>query len=111
MHLESYNFNTNEDSLFFSFQSVSDTKIVDKVIIFSPLTDDPKIYNLSLGDLLEGGEVSDLTVRKNDDMNKVVATVIQTIIRFFENTRSILCTLKAVQQEERDYIKLSLQGN
>ncbi len=39
---------------------------------------------MALGDILENGEVSDLTVSNNADMEKVIATIVQTMFCFFE---------------------------
>jgi hypothetical protein len=78
-----YNYNTDNDSLTFIFESVSEKKIVRKTIIYTPFDDNQDIYNLTLADILPDGTFSDKTVSNNEDMNKIMATVIQTIIHFF----------------------------
>ncbi|MDZ7933632.1 MAG: hypothetical protein U5M51_01380 [Emticicia sp.] len=84
MKSEFYNFSTNENALSFEFQSVSERKIVNKIVVYSPFPDNPQLFNLALGDILENGEVSDLTVSNNADMEKVIATIVQTMFCFFE---------------------------
>ena len=42
------------------------------------------LYNLALVDILPNGEVSDLSVSDNKDMPKILATVFQSILYFFE---------------------------
>ncbi|MCU0338343.1 MAG: hypothetical protein MUE30_00535 [Spirosomaceae bacterium] len=84
MQSEYYNFQANSDALFFEFQSVSETKIINKIIVYTPIPNSPNFYNLALGDVLDNGEISDLTISNNDDLDKVIATVIQTMFRFFE---------------------------
>ena len=79
-----YHYKADTESLFFEFTSVSEEKTISKIITYSPLPDDPEIYNLALGDILLNGEVSDLTVSNNSDMEKVIATVVRTIFNFFE---------------------------
>ncbi len=84
MKSEFYNFNANESALSFEFQSVSDKKIINKIVVYSPFPDNPQLFNLALGDILENGEVSDLIVSNNADMEKVIATIVQTMFCFFE---------------------------
>lgn len=84
MKSEFYNFRNNENCLLFEFQSVSDLRVIEKVIVYSPFEEDSSIYNLALGDILRNGEVSDLTVSNNSDLEKVISTVVQTLFRFFE---------------------------
>lgn len=84
MNSEFYKFQSDENQLLFTFQSVSDKQIIDKVILYSPLPDNPEIFNLALGDVLETGELCDLTISNNMDLEKIMATVIQTMLLFFK---------------------------
>lgn len=79
-----YKYLSDEECLWFEFESVSKQKTVKKVIVYSPFQDNIDIFNLGLVDELEDGSYSDKTVTNNDDMPKVMATVIRTLLRFFE---------------------------
>lgn len=84
MKSEFYNFHTENNSLSFTFQSISDEKTINKIVIYSKVSDFPEIYNLALGDILDNDEVSDLTISNNSDLHKVIATVVQTMLIFFK---------------------------
>jgi hypothetical protein len=79
-----YKYLSDEECLWFEFESVSEQKTVKKVIVYSPFQDNSDVFNLGLVDALEDGSYSDKTVTNNDDMAKVMATVIRTLLRFFE---------------------------
>ena len=53
MKSEFYNFHTENNSLSFTFQSISDEKTISKIVIYSKVSDFPEIYNLALGDILD----------------------------------------------------------
>ena len=53
MKSEFYNFHTENNSLSFTFQSISDEKTINKIVIYSKVSDFPEIYNLALGDILD----------------------------------------------------------
>ena len=84
MKSEFYKFKRDENALFFEFQSVSKEKTINKVIAYTSFEHQPDIFNLALGDILESGEVSDMTISNNSDLEKIIATVVQTIFLFFE---------------------------
>lgn len=84
MKQEFYKYSSDKECLLFRFESKSIEKTIQKVVAYSPFPDNPEVYNLALGDILENGEVSDLSVSNNDDMQKIMATVIHTMLRFFE---------------------------
>jgi hypothetical protein len=79
-----YNYLSNEECLWFEFESVSELKTVKKVIVYTPFQDNSDVFNLGLVDALSDGSYSDKSVTNNDDMEKVLATVIRTLLRFFE---------------------------
>lgn len=79
-----YPYESNSEGLIYEFESVSTIQTIRKIVVFSPLPENPEIFNLALGDYLQDGTISDLTVSNNSDMEKVMATVIQTMFRFFE---------------------------
>lgn len=79
-----YKYLRDEDCLWFEFESVSKQKTVKKVVVYTPFQDNPDIFNLALADAFPDGSYSDKSVTNNDDMEKVMATVIRTVLRFFE---------------------------
>ncbi|MCF0042061.1 DUF6934 family protein [Dyadobacter fanqingshengii] len=77
-----YPYRASENYLSFAFESQSLTKRIAKEVEFLLIEED--LYNLAFGDLDENGMIDDLSVSNNKDMRLVLATVIQTIIVFFE---------------------------
>jgi hypothetical protein len=75
-----YEFTILEDAFRFEFTSLGKRKI-EKVVIFQH-TNLENYYNLVLGDLLIDGTLDAFTESKNGDMEKILATVIQTIFAF-----------------------------
>jgi hypothetical protein len=73
----------SQTAYFLSFKVLVNKKTINKVIVYSPFEENPDVDNLALGDILETGEISDLTVSNNSDLEKVIATVVQTMFRFF----------------------------
>lgn len=82
---DGYAFETSSDFLRFEFDSIGPRGIIRKAVIYSPLVLNPDVYNLGFGDLLADGEIDDEVVSDNGDMEIVLATVIQTLNRFFIN--------------------------
>lgn len=78
----SYEFKRIEDKFTFEFESVSEEKIIKKVIEFSLLDANHSLYNIALIDILNDGSASDITISNNNDMPKVLATVFQAINYF-----------------------------
>ncbi|TAF25007.1 MAG: hypothetical protein EAZ70_10975 [Runella slithyformis] len=77
-----YHFETSPDSLIYEFDSVSEHKTIHKVVIYEPLEDD--MYHLGFGDLTAEGKVDYKIVSANQDMDKVLMTVVQTMLLFFD---------------------------
>ena len=77
-----YPYRASENFLSFAFESQSATKRIAKEVEFLLIEED--LYNLAFGDLDENGMINDLSVSNNKDMMLVLATVIQTIIIFFQ---------------------------
>lgn len=84
MQQEYYKYQYHTDSLWFEFLSVSNLKTVKKVVTYTPFQDSREIFNLGFADALPDGSFSDTNVTNNDDMEKVFATIIRTILHFFE---------------------------
>ena len=82
MNENAYPFTLSRTELRYEFVSISDKKEVRKIVLLSQ-TGDIGTYNLALLDLLENGELSDISETNNDDMITVFATVIKIISDFF----------------------------
>lgn len=81
MNHPSYPFFEREDALRFDFESVSEHRSIQKRIEFSPMNV-PNLYNLAFGDLMPYGIIDDLTRSNNEDRDKILATVVQALLRF-----------------------------
>lgn len=77
-----YSFTIYEETRRFNFESIGKFTL-EKVVLFSA-TSEPNLYQLSLADVLEDGSLDYFTVSNNGDRDKILATVIQIIIAFFE---------------------------
>lgn len=75
-----YEFTVLEDAYRYEFLSVG-LKIIPKVIIYQT-TYLPDFYSLILVDVLQDGSLDVYSESKNGDMEKVLSTVIQTILAF-----------------------------
>lgn len=76
-----YNFEVLEDAYRFTFNSVGRNGVIPKIIIYSK-TDLPDYYNLALGDVRTDGTLDVFSKSNNGDMEKILATVIQTLMVF-----------------------------
>lgn len=83
MDQPSYSFRKIKRELLFEFDSISESNLIHKVIAYELIDDTQFIFNLSLVDKNENGQLSDLAVSNNQDMEKVLATVVQTLGVFF----------------------------
>lgn len=75
-----YEFTILEDAFRFEFMSVGKRKI-QKVVIFQK-TSLPNYYNLVLTDLLPDKTIDVLNESNNGDLEKIMATIIQTVFAF-----------------------------
>jgi hypothetical protein len=78
MDKPAYPFKVLEDGQRFEFQSISQKRVVQKVVEFREL-ETANIYNLALVDIKQDGTFDDMSVSNNQDMEKIIATVIRTI--------------------------------
>lgn len=86
MNETSYPFTLSRTEYRYEFVSISLKKQVRKVVLLSQ-TDAVEIFNLALLDVLDNGELSDITETKNDDYIIVLATVIQIISDFLNKNK------------------------
>jgi len=94
MNSDFYPFLSDEDCLFFEFESISKTRTIKKIITFTPIPKQLDVYNLAFGDIQSNGEFSDMSISNNQDTAKVFSTVIQSITRFFKKFPDALVFIK-----------------
>jgi hypothetical protein len=78
MDKPAYPFNVDEFGQRFEFESVSQNRVIQKVVEFREL-DIPNIFNLALVDVKKDGTYDDMNVSNNSDLETIIATVIRTI--------------------------------
>jgi hypothetical protein len=83
MEKPSYQFEVSPDALVYEFDSVSSEKIIRKIVIYEALKDE--LYHFGFGDLTPDGDIDYKVNSKNQDMDKVLMTVVKTMFLFFEN--------------------------
>jgi hypothetical protein len=85
MHLDRYDSFTS-DYQAYEFYSEGPKGRVKKAIIYQKVQEDPIIYNLGFGDIdSETGSINDLATTNNQDRDKVLATVADTINVFCDH--------------------------
>jgi hypothetical protein len=76
-----YELKENKESTQFRFMSVSNEKSIEKIVDFKPLT--ANLWNLAFGDKKEN-DWEDNTISNNDDMRKVLQTIVNAIHLFLD---------------------------
>jgi hypothetical protein len=79
-----YSFESSPDALVFEFDSISENKIIRKAVIYEDIHGYENLVQLGFGDITEHGEIDFITVSRNKDRDKILATVAQTMVVFFE---------------------------
>ena len=74
---------TTQTGLRFSFDSVGPDKTTRKLIFYERIADGIDLYNLALVDAYDDGSLDDLSVSNNQDMPRILATVVETMHVFF----------------------------
>lgn len=82
MNEPAYPFRNTADRLSFTFKSVSSERIINKLVLYDTI--DENTVNLALIDVMPDGRLADEVVSDNQDIDKVIATVVETIFAFFE---------------------------
>lgn len=84
MRIEKYHLKAERHFTLFEFVSEGPRGAIRKLVQFQQ-TDVPNFYNLAFGDedLITGG-IDDLVVTNNNDTEKVLATVVGALYRFFD---------------------------
>ncbi len=79
-----YNIESSSDGLLYEFESVGESKIIKKVVIYFPVKYNNDLFELSFGDLQNDGTINFQMVSNNQDMALILNTVIDTLHLFFE---------------------------
>ena len=74
MSIPSYPFEKLDRQIVFTFESISDEKVVKKMIIYEVFKPIGFIFNVALLDIDENGDASDMTISDNKDMEKVLSS-------------------------------------
>ena len=104
MELQTYDIKQNKRSRSFQFISIGPKGSIQKLVIYQE-TAIPNLFNLAFGDLNHNTkELDDLAVSDNGDGEKVLATVVSTVHRFFkDNQESIVYLTGSTPSRTRIY--------
>ncbi len=83
-----YPFTILDESHRFDFVSVGRERILKTIVFYQ--TDNPKFFTLTLANVLPDGELDISTKSNNGDMEKILATVLQTITIFLSNNPEVI---------------------
>jgi hypothetical protein len=84
MNVEKYHLKSEETLTVFEFISEGPKGTIRKLIHFQQ-TYEPGLYNLAFGDKdFETGDINDLAVSNNGDMEKILATVVSALYAFLD---------------------------
>ena len=83
MNYSTYNLINNLGNTKFSLVSSGSKGDIELAILFTPLGDG--LYNLALGRIISETEIDDLAVVNNGDRYKILATVVQAALSFFDS--------------------------
>lgn len=78
-----YHFRIGANALQYTFVSEG-PRPVTKLVAYAE-TDEPDLFNLSLADIEADGIPNYLSVRNNGDLERIMATVAQTLLAFFRH--------------------------
>jgi hypothetical protein len=98
MHLEHYQYRTNEQSIDYVFESIGPKRKILKVARFTKIGEN--LYNFGFGDVdPTTGNISDIVVSNNSDGDKVLATVANIIVNFFTAypNADVFCNNRRIQ--------------
>jgi hypothetical protein len=77
-----YPYRASADYLNFYFESCSSACTIPKIVEYEEI--EAGTYNLAFGDVDEKGRLNDSIVSNNGDMQKVLATIVRTVMTFLE---------------------------
>lgn len=84
----------------YEFTSVSSLKEIPKVVLITQ-TETPKVFNVALLDILEDGNMSDVSVGNNDDLKTILATVIKIIEDFLNKNEGCFVVFRGSDERRQ----------
>ena len=98
MNIGAYPFRNLENNTLFAFSSQGKNGVIIKIVTYQEtgkMIDGNEVYNLAFGDYdSETGQLDDMAISDNGDMERVLATVAQTVILFFQHNPDIIVEAK-----------------
>ncbi len=83
MNLEQYSFLFNDLTQAYQFTSIGSNGLIEKIVQFTKINDNPVVYNLALGDYNAiAGKIDDEVVSNNKDTEVVFATIASIVVDF-----------------------------
>jgi hypothetical protein len=104
MNNKPYPFSLTRAEFRYEFVSVSPEKEVVKIVLITQ-TETQKVFNLALLDVLENGELSDISVTNNKDLRTVLATVIKIIEDFLTTRQDCFIVFKGSDERRQQLYK------
>jgi hypothetical protein len=84
MQFEKYEIEASSSLLRFEFYSIGPKGKIKKQVVFKAFENNNNVFNIGFGDVDKDGNINDLTITNNEDSQKVLATVVLTVLKFFE---------------------------
>jgi hypothetical protein len=81
--------------------SISSEKEVQKIVLITQ-TDTPQVFNVALLDVLEDGNMSDISITNNKDIRTVLATVIKIIEDFLNSYPKCFVVFKGSDERRQN---------
>ena len=85
MQYERYETRSSAPFLQYDFYSEGPRGRIEKRVVFRQFEWNPDVFNLTLGDVDDSGNLNDRIITNNKDTEKVLATVASAIWSFFEH--------------------------
>ena len=79
-----YPISYSPDQYWYEFDSISENKIIRKVVFYTLFSEMPNTYQLVFGNLTSENKIDTVDKSNNKDMKIILATVIQTLMYFLE---------------------------
>jgi hypothetical protein len=97
----------SSEKLEFKFTSIGPKGKIEKVVQFGQ-TDNPEIFNLVMGNVLEHGAIDDKTTNDNKDSLKILGTIKASIYEFTAHYPDKLIFYKGSTIERTRYYRMAL---
>lgn len=95
----------------FEFCSKGPNGIIRKQVRFQPIDHASAIFNLVFGDQDSTGKINDLIITDNKDGLKVLATVADTLYKFFENNPGCFVYAKGSTKARTRLYRMGVSNN